>query len=134
VLKVVLDTNVIVSGFNYPKSNPGNILASLASGEIVNFISIHIIAETKRILADKFLWTNAQVDSAEFWLLTFSRPVKPKICLTVINHAPDNRILECAVQAQADYIVSGDRHLLNLNHYQHIEIMTPAAFLEIFNQ
>ena len=54
MIKVVLDTNVIVSGFNFPKSNPGRILTMVASGEITNFVSKPILEETKRILADSF--------------------------------------------------------------------------------
>ena len=47
-----------------------------------------------------------------------------------LSEAPDNRILECAIEGQADSIISGDRHLLNLKTYRRIEIVPPTAFLE----
>jgi predicted nucleic acid-binding protein len=50
--------------------------------------------------------------------------------LTVIADDPDNRILECALKAQADLIISGDKHLLNLRNYQGIKMVTPGEFLE----
>jgi len=58
------------------------------------------------------------------WILSTS--------IAVIAHEPDNRILECAMEGQADYIISGDKHLLDLKTYQGIKIVTLAEFLEIF--
>jgi predicted nucleic acid-binding protein len=49
--------------------------------------------------------------------------------LAIIVDDPDNRILECAVAGQADFIISGDKHLLNLKNFQGINIVTPADFL-----
>jgi predicted nucleic acid-binding protein len=43
---------------------------------------------------------------------------------------PDNRILECAVAAEADFIVTGDKHLLSLKHFRNISIVTLSHFLE----
>ena len=60
----------------------------------------------------------------------FSEVVKPKERLAIIADDPDNRILECAVAGQTDFIISGDQHLLHLKNYQGIKILTPAAFLE----
>lgn len=60
-----------------------------------------------------------------------SNVVTPQQELRIIENDPDdNRILECAVEADADYIVSGDRHLLDLEKYEDIKIVTPAEFLE----
>jgi len=131
MIKVVLDTNVIVSGFNFPKSNPGRILTLVASGEITNFVSKPILEETKRILADSFSWTREEVEEAEFWLKTFSKAVNPKVRLTVIADEPDNRILECAVAGKADFIISGDHHLTDLKNYQGIKIINPTTFLDL---
>ena len=51
-----------------------------------------------------------------------------------ITPEPDNRILECAVEAQEDVIVTGDKHLLKLKKYKGINIITLAEFLEINNR
>ena len=60
----------------------------------------------------------------------FSEMVHPKERLEVIADDPDNRILECAVEGQAEFIISGDKHLLKLKAYQGIAIVTPVDFLE----
>jgi len=131
MLNVVLDTNVIVSGLNFPTSNPAKILLLVASGEVANFTSRHIVNETRRILADKFFWTHEEVEAAEVWLKTFSRSVNPKNRIAVIVDDPDNRILECAVEGRADLIISGDHHLTDLTNYQGIKIVTPSTFLAL---
>jgi predicted nucleic acid-binding protein len=56
--------------------------------------------------------------------------VHPQERLAIIADDPDNRILECAVAGPADFIISGDHHLLDLENYQGIKIVNPARFLE----
>jgi hypothetical protein len=131
MLRVVLDTNVIVSGLNFPTSNPAKILLLAASGEVANFTSRHIVNETRRILIDKFFWTSVEVEAAEGWLKAFSKSVAPKNRISVIVDDPDNRILECAVEGRADFIISGDHHLTDLKDYQGIKIVAPSTFLAL---
>jgi putative PIN family toxin of toxin-antitoxin system len=132
MVKVVLDTNVLISNFNFPKSKPAQILDLIAAGEVSNFISEPILAEAERILTDKFFWALPEVEAVAFWLKTFCHLVRPKTHLAVILDGPDNRILECAVTGQADFIITGDKHLLVLNAYLNIDIVKPADFLVIF--
>ena len=131
MLKVVLDTNVIVSGLNFPTSNPAKILLLATSGEVANFTSRHIVNETRRILIDKFFWTREEVEAAEVWLKTFSKSVDPKNRISVIVDDPDNRILECAEEGRADFIISGDHHRTDLKNYQGIKIVAPSTFLAL---
>lgn len=134
MLKVVLDTNAIVSGLNFPKSNPAKILMMVAAGMVANFTSRHILDETKRILVDKFFWSSQEGEAAEVWLKTFSKSVNPKTRISVIDDDPDNRILECALGGQADFIISGDHHLTELENYQGIKIVDPATFLTLITR
>jgi hypothetical protein len=131
MLRVVLDTNVIVSGLNFPTSNPAKILLLVASGEVTNFTSRHIVNETRRILVEKFFWTHGEIQAAEVWLKTFSKSLNPKNRIAVIVDDPDNRILECAEEGRADFIISGDHHLTDLEDYQGIKIVVPATFLAL---
>ena len=131
MLRVVLDTNVIVSGLNFPTSNPAKILLLVASGEVANFTSSHIVIETRRILIDKFFWTSEEVEAAEVWLKTCSKSVDPKNRISLIVDDPDNRILECALEGRADFIISGDHHLTDLINYQGIKIVAPSTFLAL---
>jgi predicted nucleic acid-binding protein len=52
----------------------------------------------------------------------------------VVFDEPDNRILECAAEAKADFIVTGDKHLLSLKHFQNIKIISLSNFLEILSK
>jgi hypothetical protein len=133
MLKVVLDTNVIISGLIFPKSKPARLLDLLARGEVTNFTSSFILNETSRNLILKFSWTEEGSESAILWLKTFSTLVKPEIQISVVSCEPDNRILECALEAQVNYLITGDHHLLELKTYQGIKILTPAeSLLEMF--
>jgi uncharacterized protein len=129
--RVVLDTNVIVSGLNFPTSNPAKILLLVASGEVANFTSRHIVNETRRILIEKFFWTREEVEAAEVWQKTFSKSVDPKNRIAVIDDDPDNRILECALEGRADFIISGDHHLSDLKNYRGTKIVAPSPFLAV---
>ncbi|MHB8069766.1 MAG: putative toxin-antitoxin system toxin component, PIN family [Desulfobaccales bacterium] len=133
--KVVLDTNVIISGFTFVGGKPAAILDLVVSGAITNFVSAHIIDETRNILIRKFSWKERKADNACLWLKAFSQVVNPKSRISIIHQDdPDNRILECALEARADFVITGDRHLLNVQIYQGIDILPPAAFLELLKE
>ncbi|MHB8068130.1 MAG: putative toxin-antitoxin system toxin component, PIN family [Desulfobaccales bacterium] len=135
MFKVVLDTNVIVSGFNFEGSKPAEILDLVVSGDLSNFISAHIIEETRNILIRKFSWTEKEAEGAGFWLKAFSKLVNPKVRISVIHQDDaDNRILECALEAEAHFIITGDRHLLHLQTHHNINIIAPAVFLKLIQE
>ncbi len=54
--------------------------------------------------------------------------------LKVLSDDPDNRILECAIKAEADFLVTGDKHLLKLRNYGNFEIIKLSNFLSILHQ
>jgi putative PIN family toxin of toxin-antitoxin system len=130
MLKVVLDTNVIVSALNFP-GKPAEVFDLAIEGVIANITSVHIITEVRNILASKFSWQPAEAEDAGTLLGFFSKTVTPKRRLKVISHEPDNRILECAVAGKADFIISGDHHLTDLKDYQGVKIVNPTNFLDL---
>jgi len=130
MLKVVIDTNVFISAFYLPDPRPAEVVFLARRKRILNFISPQILKEIERILQKKLLWDNAKTESAVSRIRIFSEMVHPKERLEVIADDPDNRILECAVEGHAEFIISGDKHLLNLKAYQGIAIVTPVDFLE----
>ncbi len=129
MLKVVLDTNIIVSALNFA-GNPAKVFDLALEGEIGNITSEPIITEVRKILVRKFSWQPGEAEDAGTLLGLFSKIVNPQKRLKVISHEPDNRILECAVAGQADFIISGDKHLLNLKTFEGIVIMNPGDFLK----
>jgi len=130
MFKVVIDTNVFISAFYLPESRPAEVVHFARKRKVLKFISLKILEEVDRILQKKLLWDQAKTQSALAQIRKFSEIVSPQEHLAVITDDPDNRILECALEAQVDFIVSGDKHLLNLKTYRGITIVTPVDFLE----
>ncbi len=131
MLKVVIDTNVFISAFYLPESKPAKVVLLARRKTIRNLISPPILKEVERIIKKKLLWDNSKTQSAVRRIKNFSEEVHPQERLAIIAADPDNRILECAVAGQADFIISGDHRLIDLENYQEIKIINPARFLEL---
>ena len=129
--KVVIDTNVFISGLNFT-GKPSEVLKLFWKGEIRVFISPFILKEIEKILREKFEWSEGQVQRILNRIKAKAIEVRPKIKVPVIKEKDDdNRILECAVEGKAQYLISGDeRHLLPLKEYQGIRILSPSEFLK----
>ena len=136
-MRIVVDANVFASGLIKPNSNPGKILELAKQNQVELILCPTIIKEIKHILLypkiQKYHRKTAQeIDSYFEDILMFAWIVEGKELVDVIKDDPtDNKYLACAVEGEADYIVSGDRHLLNLATYQGIEIIKAKAFLSI---
>lgn len=131
MLRVVIDTNVIISALYFTKGNAWQIVTWAIEGNIRNIYSEFILEEVQSVLEKKFLWHSSKIEKAIIQIELFSEKVSPEKHLTVIPYRPDNRILECAVEGQADFIISGDHHLTDLKEFQGIMIVNPATFLSI---
>ncbi len=82
-------------------------------------------------LRNKFHWTVERANRARAYLESFCDVVSTITSLAVIKEDPDDdRVLECAVDGRADYIVSGDRHLLKLGEFRGIPILTVRQFMD----
>jgi len=135
MLRVVLDTNVIISAILFG-GKPEEIIKLASSEKITMVISHDILAEIVFILRSKFDWSGTQVEYADRMLRNIAAIITPRERLQVIKKdEADNRILECAVEGDADLIVSGDKkHLLPLQCYKQIPIVTAATFLDHFHK
>ena len=133
MLRVTADTNILVSGLNFRAGKPARFLQLARAGTINLTISQPIIEETTEVLARKFDWPEEDIAEARRWLKAMARTVTPAVELDVIKEdPPDNRILECAVSAGSDYIVTGDKDLLRLGQYGGIRIVRVSDFLDVF--
>lgn len=130
--KVVIDTNVFVSGLNF-KGKPREILDLIWKEEIKVCISPFILRELEKVLEEVFGWNKERIGSTVERIKDKTIEVQPKVKISVIKEKnDDNRILECAVEGKAQYIVSGDKHhLLPLKEYEGMNILSPAEFLEV---
>ena len=133
--KVVIDTNVFVSGLNF-KGTPREILNLTWAKEIEVHVSPFILKELEEVLEEDFAWGKEQTKRTIDRIKEATRQVRPRIKISIIKEKDsDNRILECALESKVQYIVSGDkRHLLSLKEYQGIRILSPAQFLKVIFQ
>jgi len=129
-VKVVLDTNIYISAILFGRK-PEEIRKLSQEGKIELLVSEAIIAEVAEVLRKKFDWESWQISQVIDEIRETAILVIPRQTLSVIKKdEDDNRILECAVEGKAHYIISGDkRHLLPLKEYQGINILSPAEFL-----
>lgn len=131
MLRVTLDTNIYVSGLNY-SGNPYQMLELARAKKVLVAVSDDILDEVKRVLQEKFRWPEHRAAQARRDIGAFSQHVSPASRIDVVKEDPDDdRVLECAVAAASDYIVTGDNHLLRLGHYKGIRIVRVTDFLEI---
>lgn len=128
-MRVVFDTNIFISAFITPGGRAEIAWLQAVHGEVQLFTSVPILTETARKLREKFRWDDAHITSAMRHAAGVGTVVKPELRLAVLADEPDNRILECALEAKAGVIVTGDRHLLDLGEYEGVAIITLAAFL-----
>jgi predicted nucleic acid-binding protein len=90
------------------------------------------LTETARVFRTKFHQGQDDVAAALRLIGRAATIVKPSVRILALEDLPDNRILECAVEAGADLIVTGDHHLLRLKTFQDVAIIRVTDFLRLF--
>lgn len=131
-MKVVFDTNVYISAFISPGSKAEEAYLLAVDGHVELYTSVAILTETAMKLREKFLWDDVRITAALKQISKVATVLKPVSTLKILSDAPDNRILECAKEAGADLIVTGDKHLLELKQYEGMGITRIAGFLYSF--
>ena len=137
MLKVVLDTNVFVSGLLVKAGLPAQVLDTWRERQYLLITSPDIIAEIRATLAyprirRKYAVTDEDVEQLVA-LLEQDALVVPgdaDVAGSIPDDTVDEMVLACAIEAKADVIVSGDRHLLDLGTYRSVSIVTARQFLE----
>jgi putative PIN family toxin of toxin-antitoxin system len=129
VTRVVLDTNVLVSGLGW-SGPPAAIVDAVTAGELTLLSSSALSAEVRRVLSyPKLAKVFANPDAIADLVASASVEVLTTTQLQVVADDSDNRVLEAALDGGADYIVSGDDDLVSLGSFRGIPIVTPATFL-----
>lgn len=132
---VVFDTNVLISALLFPGGAPYVAYELAKKGRVRLCLSEFILSELERVLTEKFQIETALVALYLDRLYGISTVVFPRKRLRLTKNADDNRILECALTARADFLVTGDKkHILPLQNISCTRIVSPAEFLKIFNK
>jgi len=130
--KAVLDTNVVVSGIFW-KGNPFQILRAWQQRRFSLVVSPPILDEYRRVVAEMTQKRPLDVVVPILELIElYSEMVAPvSFSAAVCSDPDDDKFLEAALAADADYVVSGDRALLAVKNYKGIEIVRPAQFVRV---
>jgi putative PIN family toxin of toxin-antitoxin system len=137
-LTVLLDTNVLVSAFLVKQGKPAHIFAQRDRYELI--LSTHILGEVhealgRRHIQKRFHPSRADIRAYVSDLHLYARLIDPQPVENVIpQDPPDNLVLASAAGGKANYLVTGNKHLLELKEYRGVKIVTPAQFLEILAQ
>lgn len=129
-LRVVVDTNVIVSALGFG-GRPLEALLRTFDEDAQLVASEKTLDELERVMAyDHLPFTSTERAQYPTLLRLEAEIVCPDDSITRVRDADDDKFLECAVEADADYIVSGDDDLLDLGSHDGTDIVTPAEFVE----
>ena len=135
-MKIVADTNLIISRTISASGAAAEIMRRWQSGQFELLVSAPILVEYRRALAyDRVRERHGLDDNALDTLIAslaeYAMLIDPQERLAVVDDDPDDKFIECAVAGQADYLVTRDNHLLSLGASRGVAILLPAAFLAI---
>lgn len=137
MIKAVVDTNILVSGLISPKASPAKIISLWRDRKFILIVSEEILQEVERVLFYPKIFEKYHLDKNSIGkylkiFRAFAKVVKPGEKMRIIKaDESDNKFIEAAVSAGAGYIVSGDRHLLELKKFQEIKIIKADEFLKL---
>lgn len=127
----VLDTNTIISAL-YGPGCQREVLNAVTRGEVAMVISPFILFEVRNTLVVKMRWAEERAERAIETIANLSIIVDPlETIFAIPDNNPDNRILECAHEGRAAFIVTGDHAFLRLRKYKSIAIVSARQFLDI---
>ncbi len=125
-MKIVIDTNVLINGFKDDYSYEKKIIDAVIAGEIEAYANKQTLQENKLI-------SHQLIDNDEYQeqlnnLFSQVNWVVNRRNIHIVRDEEDNKILESAVEAGAEYLVTSDNDLLQLNEHQGVQIVNPANF------
>src|SRR3989344_8733805 len=129
MIRLVLDTNIIISSVFW-RGNPYEVIRRGILGEYQLVISAEILGEVIDKLRNKFQFPEESIQELIDILMTYCHVVETINKFDVVRDKKDNKIIECAFDGKADYIVTGDSDLLELKEFRGIKIVKAKEFLE----
>ncbi len=130
MLKIVLDTNLIIDGADDFYNYGSRIIDNVLSGNLEAYANQSTLRENK-LLARRKITDENYLRKLEYFFDAV-KPVASTQHLTVVEDPEDNKILESAVSAQADYLITSDHHLLELENFRGVRIVRPAQFWSLW--
>ncbi len=131
-MRVVLDTNVIIDGVKDDYSYEKQIIDAVISGKLEAFANHQTLRENKLITRQLINSSSYAKEMNE--LFSHIQMVQNKHQINIVNDPEDNKILESAVEADADFLITRDNDLLKIAKYEGVQIVTPAEFWNKFQE
>jgi uncharacterized protein len=128
-VKVVFDTNILVSALVFPGGSGEAALQRIVDELDELVISKPILDELLGVLARKFSRDAEELAHVAVLISELAHAVKPRRRIRLLKDDPDNRILECATTGRADAIVTGDKDLLEIGEYRGVRILSLREYL-----
>lgn len=125
-MKIVLDTNVIIDGIKDEYSYEKQIIDAVRKGEIEAYANRQTLQENRLIM--RRMIENPEYEKEIADLLAQINQVVNRRQINVVRDPEDNKILESAVEAGAEYLVTRDNDLLSLEQYGNVQIVNPSQF------
>jgi putative PIN family toxin of toxin-antitoxin system len=135
MLRAVIDTNIFVSGLIRPGGKPAELLDRWKERDFILIVSMPVIEEIGRVLkyskiSEKYGISESDANRVTNLLTQESVVIRPCEKFDAVRKDPsDNKFIECAVAGNADFVVSGDSHLLELGTFRGIPIVGVSDFL-----
>ncbi len=127
-MRAVYDTNVLVSAFEFG-GKPRQVFLLALNGTVALVLSPALLAELADVLKRKFAYSDGAIAYVFDLLANMSDTVTPVVPLAVLTDEADNRVLEAAHEGKCDYIVTGDKKLLELGEYRNVNVVSVDGFL-----
>ncbi|MBM3301479.1 MAG: putative toxin-antitoxin system toxin component, PIN family [Deltaproteobacteria bacterium] len=130
-MRAVIDTNVLISAAFWT-GKPKQLLNKVRHGEVVFLTSVILLEELKEILTREdrpFKLSTEEAERIVMAMRDLAEVVQTHSQVTICGDEKDNRVLECAVDGEAECIITGDSHLLELRSFKGIKVMTVAECL-----
>ncbi len=137
MIRAVLDVNVLISALITPTGIPARILDAWRAERFLVVISEPILAEFERVVAQpqlssRYGLTPSRVERLVRGLRQFALMTPGALELHGLAPDPDDdKLLACAIEGSADYLVTGDQALLALREHEGVQILSPAEFIRV---
>ncbi len=131
-MKVVFDTNVLISSTLWEGSSAQKLLFQCIKKGVLIHISPEILSEYQAILKRDFSYSDEEIALIVEKIMAFAILIKPETKISLIKEDPDDdKIIECAIDSLSEYLITYDKHLLVLKQHQNTKIIKPEEFMEL---
>jgi len=132
-MRITVDTNFLISATQWDNSVAHKLLIDLIKINIEIFTTKEILGEFSKVLKRDFKYSEEETDEIVQKILEFLILIEPKQKVNVVKDDPDdNIVIECALASKSKYIITYDKHLLNIKEYEGIRIIRPEEARAIF--